>query len=274
MNKLLKSISLGLIISAFSFNFGFAQDGDEHSKAELAQKLANPVSNLISVPMMQYMDFGIGEHNGSRYQLQMQPVIPAKISDDINLITRAIIPIVSQHNVTGAGNTEAGLGDIVLSGFFSPSKMKNGFIWGVGPAFSIPTASNNMLGAQKFGVGPTAVALKQSKTLTYGALINQIWSVAGNSERSDISQLYIQPFVAHNWSSGGGVSAMIEYTQDWESKSADLWLTPSLTGITSLGNQKISFAVGPRFNLVAPENMKARFGMRGSVTFLFPTAKK
>ncbi|OHX66698.1 hypothetical protein [Flammeovirga pacifica] len=239
---------------------------DDH---DLAKKLANPIANLISVPFQNNMDFGIGEFNGTRNTVNIQPVIPFKISDKVNLITRMVLPVVHQENITGLNNIETGTGDMVLSGFFSPSNSKKGLTWGIGPAILLPSASNEFLGTGKFGAGPTFVALKQQNAFTYGLLVNQIWSFAG-SGTTDVNQFFLQPFLSYNWKSGAGASAVFEMTHDWNHQSTVLWFTPSINGVTSLGKQKVQLSVGPRFNLAAPTAHKSRYGFRASVSFIFP----
>lgn len=257
-----------LIILLLIGSISFSQDENKNSAEELAKKLANPVASLISMPFQQNMDFGIGNFNGSRYTLNIQPVLPFNISENLNLITRVVLPVISQYNITGVGNSETGLSDAVVSGFFSPTKSK--LVWGVGPALLVPTGTNDFLTTEKFGVGPTAVALIQKGSLTFGALFNQIWSVAGNEDRPDVNQMFFQPFLTYNWKTGGGVSFVAEYTENWESNISNVWVTLSASGITSLGKQKISFAVGPRFNVIAPEATRAKFGIRAIFTFVFP----
>ncbi|KAB1069764.1 hypothetical protein F6U93_02835 [Tamlana haliotis] len=260
-----------LTVLLLSVSMTYAQDAG--SVGELAKKLANPVASLISVPIQTNSDFGIGELEGSRFTANVQPVLPIRLSDDLTLITRAVIPIISQQNVTGIGNTETGLSDVVLSGFFSPTPKAGGLIWGFGPAFLVPTATEDFLGTKKFGVGPTAVALKQTKGgITLGALVNQIWSVAGDSDRADVNQFFFQPFIVKNWPSGAGVSAVFEFTQNWEGNTTNLMFNPNVSGITSVGKQKVSFSVGPKFNLIAPSETRFDFGMRAQISFLFPKA--
>ena len=151
------------------------------SAAELAKQLANPIASLISVPFQSNWDVGIGSANGSKRVLNIQPVVPFKLSEDWNLITRYIVPIASQFDVTSASTSESGLGDAVVTAFLSPSK--GGITWGVGPAFLIPTATDDALGSGKLGIGPSVVALRQSGGWTIGGLANHLVSVAGSEDR-------------------------------------------------------------------------------------------
>jgi hypothetical protein len=132
-------------------------------EADLAKKLANPVAALISVPMQLNYDSDFGaDDEGSVLRLNVQPVIPITLNDDWNLISRTILPIVDQNDVPFSGVSEFGLGDTVQSFFFSPkAPTSGGWIWGAGPVLLLPTATDEVLGSEKWGIGPTAVVLKQ-----------------------------------------------------------------------------------------------------------------
>ena len=139
----------------------------------LAKKLANPISSLISVPFQNNFDFGMGpDKDGFRYTMNFQPVIPVALNKDWNLISRTILPVMAQDDVVGT-SSQFGLGDTVQSFFFSPNKTEP-FIWGAGPVLLIPTATDEVLGTQKFGIGPTVVVLKQQKGWTVGTLFNNV----------------------------------------------------------------------------------------------------
>jgi len=217
------------------------------SAEDLAKKLSNPVTALISIPFQNNMDVDIGPINGSKNTLNFQPVVPITLSAKLNLITRFIIPIISQHNITFEGTTQNGLADAVVSAWFSPAEPKNGVVWGIGPVFLVPIATNDMLGTKKFGVGPTALILKQSNGWTVGGLVNQIWSVAGDANRSDVSQMFIQPFMSFNWKSGAGLGLNAEITQNWILSTTKAFKNPTFTALTKLGTQIVS--IGPYIRL-------------------------
>jgi hypothetical protein len=268
-------VSIFLVILFLSPYLLLAQENDKskpapsaEEAAEIAKKLANPIASLISVPFQNNTFYGIGTLKGTQNVMNFQPVIPIKINENLNLITRYIIPIVTQYNITGENTSQSGLGDATISAFLSPSKTKNGLTWGVGPAFLVPIATNTYLGTGKFGIGPTAVALKQANGFTYGALINQIWSVAGQSDRAAVSQMFIQPFFTYNWKSGAGIGIVGSITQNWETNTNATTITIPLSGITKFGKQIIQLAVGPQIPISGTP--KPDFGWRAQLVLIFP----
>jgi len=107
------------------------------------------------------------------------------------------VPIIHAESPVAGGSSISGMGDIVQSFFLSPAKpTASGIIWGAGPVFLYPSASDNRLGTEKFGIGATAVLLRQQGPWTYGGLVNHIWSVTGNKQRSDVSATFLNPFLS------------------------------------------------------------------------------
>ena len=239
--------------------------------ADLAKQLSNPVASLISVPFQFNYDSGFGPEDGHRRTLNIQPVIPISINEDWNLISRTIVPIISQSDVAGPSGDQFGLGDITQSFFFSPKEpTEAGIIWGVGPVFLLPTATDDLLGSGKFGIGPTAVVLKQQDSWTVGALANHIWSVAGDSDRSDISATFLQPFVSYTTSNSWTFGVNLESSYDWEN---DEWSVPvnfQVSKLLQLGEQPISVTAGARYWAEAPEIGAEGWGFRLALTMLFP----
>jgi hypothetical protein len=160
------------------------------SADELAKQTQNPIASLISVPFQSNFDMGLGPRRDTGTSVLFQPVIPFAITPDWNVILRVVVPMLSQP--LPDGSQVGGTGDTLTSVFFSPSKPGK-VIWGLGPAFTLPSATDKRLGSEKFSVGPTAVALIQPGKLTIGMLWNHQWSVSGAVDRASINQDYLQP---------------------------------------------------------------------------------
>lgn len=239
---------------------------------QLAKQLSNPIAALISVPLQLNWDTGYGEGgDGERWQLNIQPVAPFHLNANWNVISRTILPVIDQEDVI-PGASESGIGDLTQSLFFSPKKpTRGGWIWGVGPAFLLPTASDDVLGAEQWAIGPTAVVLKQTESgWTYGALTNYLVSIAGDEDRADVNALFLQPFLAKAIGKGRTVTLNFESTYDLE---GDTWNAPfnvTYSKVTLIGDQRVSFAGGARYYVETPSG-GPDWGLRFVVTLLFPT---
>lgn len=241
--------------------------------AELAKKLANPVANLISVPMQyNYDEYGGANDGAAAHVLNIQPVIPFSISQDWNLITRTIVPLIDRQDFPIAAMNESGLGDIIASQFFSPkSPTAGGWIWGVGPVELLPTATDDVLGGEKWGLGPTAVALKQTGPWTVGILANHIWSVAGDDDRGDINATYMQPFVSYVFSkTKTTIGIVTETTYDWENEQWSVPVIPTVAQMLKIGPQIMQLALAAKYWAEAPDDGPEGWGFRVQLTFLFP----
>ncbi len=236
---------------------------------ELAKKLNNPVSSLISLPLQSNFDFGMGTGSGWRYTLNVQPVIPIALSPKWNLISRTILPIIHQGNVTGPNTSQTGLGDTVQSLFFSPNKTEP-LIWAVGPVFLLPTATDAALGAQKWGVGPTVAALKQKNGWTVGVLANHIWSVAGKANRADVNATFVQPILSYTTKRTWTYAINTESTYDWNSGSWSIPINPTVSKLVRFGKQPMSFGGGLKCWVTTPTGGPEGCGLRIVVTALFP----
>ena len=217
------------------------------SEADLAQDLTNPLADLMTIPIQVTYDSDIGpEDKGSRYTTNIQPVIPISISDDWNVITRTIIPIISQDDIFTNAGSQSGLGDINLSLFFSPTeKTSGGVIWGVGPVFLLPTADDDLLGADKWAAGAGFVALTFAGNLTYGMLGNHMRSFAGDNDRADIELTFLQPFAAYTWPSAWTASVSSEVTYNHEAHEWGVPLQLSVSKLVFLGGKlPVSFMAG------------------------------
>ncbi|HJR22859.1 MAG TPA: transporter [Dongiaceae bacterium] len=245
----------------------------QESADELAKKLSNPIASLISVPFQFNADFGVGpEDDGEAYTLNIQPVIPIHLTDDWNLISRTILPVVGREDVFPLDDSVWGLSDTLQSLFFSPVEPgPGGVIWGVGPALLLPTATDERLGTEKWGAGPTAVALLQEGPWTVGTLANHIWSYAGDDDRQDVSQTFIQPFVAYALGDGQTIGLNSESTYNWKTEEWTVPVNLQYTKVFTIGQQPMSFQFGGRYYPEKPED-GPDWGLRATITFLFPAS--
>jgi hypothetical protein len=239
------------------------------SDAALAKQLQNPVAALISVPFQNNVDFGIGANKVDRYLLNIQPVIPFSLNAQWNLISRTIAPIINLPSIAPGVPSQFGLGDMTESLFLSPKASFHGVILGAGPIFLLPTATEKSLGAGKFGIGPTIVALTQQNGFTYGILANQLWSVAGNAGRRPVNASFLQPFLSYTWSTGTSVTVNTESTYDWTARQWTVPINLLASQVLKIGRQPLSLTLGGREYAVRP-NGGADWGIRFVVTFLFP----
>ena len=241
----------------------------QREEDELAKQLQNPLANLISVPFQNNFDFGFNPADGSRWLMNVQPVIPMSISEDWNLIGRVILPVISQNDIFGESGSQTGLGDALVTGFFSPkTPTAGGMIWGVGPAISIPTATDDLLGSGKFSAGPSAVALVQKGSITYGALVNHVWSLFGTSDRADISATFFQPFLAKNFAGGYALTLNTELLQNWEADATVGYLHLVGSKVTTLGGQMVQIFIGPR--IPYGNGATNSWGFRAGLVLLLP----
>ena len=241
----------------------------EDEQADLAKKLQNPVANLVSVPIQNNWDFGIGPADAMKYTANIQPVIPDSLTPEWNLISRTILPVIYAESPINGGANHAGLGDTQQSFFFSPKDPRDGWILGAGPIIYIPTATDTVLGTGKWGAGPTIVALRQEHGFTYGMLVNQIWSFAGDENRQNMNFTYTQPFLAYTTKTYTTFTVNTETTRDWEN---DQWTVPlnfMVQQLVKIGHQPVAFQVGYRYYADKPSG-GPDWGLRFTVTFLFP----
>ncbi len=259
---------LFVVLATVGFLLGESRALFAQSADELAKQTQNPVASLISVPFQGNWDFGIGDREATGTTLNIQPVAPFGLTTNWNVILRVIMPVQSQPAEDGQRFT--GMSDTTMTLFFSPVKTGK-VIWGAGPAILIPTATNQNLGTEKFGLGPSVVALVQPGKWTVGALWNQIWSVDGANDRDDVNQMYLQPFVNYNLGQGLALGTAMEASANWEADDEQWtsYLLFSISKVTLLGKRPVSFSAGGGPAVASPTG-RPDWRLRFVATFLFP----
>jgi hypothetical protein len=260
-------LEIAVVPICFCAGSAFGQTPDQ-----LAKQLQNPLAALTSVPLqLNYERRAGAAEDADRVRLNVQPVIPRDLGDGWNLISRTILPIVSTDELVPGMDSQSGIGDVTQSLFFSPeASTKSGWTWGVGPAFLVPTASDDTLGTRKWAAGPTLVALKQTANgWTYGGLFNHLVSFAGDDDRDEVRATLIQLFGAKRIGPGRTISAVVESTYDRET---DQWTVPvnvAIAQVARIGKQMVSFQIGGGRYADGPE-LAPDWGLRITTTLMFP----
>ncbi len=243
--------------------------GVELGEAELARKTQNPISDLISLPFQNNTNFNLGPENKTQNILNIQPVWPFSLNENWNLITRTIIPVVSQPGFMGQSRTN-GLGDTFFTAFASP-KDSGKWLWGVGPAILIPTATDDALGSDQWGAGPSVVVLTMPGKWVIGSLFSNVWSFAG-SDNQDVNLFTWQYFINYNMANGWYLTSAPIITANWEASSGNEWTIPFGGGVGKIfriGKQAINTSIQYYYNVETPQ-FGADYQLRIQLQLLFP----
>jgi hypothetical protein len=239
----------------------------QESTEELAKAAQNPIANMMSFPFQNNTNFGMGPYNRTQNVTNIQPVLPFFNG---RLITRTIMPIISQPDLSSESGSTFGFGDITFTAFYAPSS-KGGLVWGIGPAINIPSAKEGV-GTGEWGFGPSLVALKITKKWVYGVVMNNVWSV---DENNSLNLFYLQYFINYNLPKGLYLTTAPIITSNWNAEPGDQWTIPFGAGIGKIvkvgGKLPLNLQAGAYYNAVKPE-YGADWQLRAQVVILLPTS--
>lgn len=261
-----KTLCLCFLLSASASAPALASDTD----TELAKKSQNPIENMVTVPLNSNFNYGYGSGNNTQYILDIKPVIPVPLTSSWNLITRTIIPVYHQPGL--GGGYINGIGDINPTFFFTPSSL-NTVLWGAGPVFMLPTATNNQLGQGKYSIGPSLAMLVMPGNWVTGFIVNNLWSVAGESSRPSVNQMSFQYFINYNFSRGWFITTSPTITADWMQDNSNRWTVPfglGLGRVFHIGSQSLSASVQAYDNVVTPRQGGPSWQLELNISLLFP----
>jgi len=248
----------------------YAQDSKSEDAAALAKESANPIANLISIPIQANFGFGFGDYDRTRTLVNLQPVIPFRLSSKVNVINRIIIPIMYLPDNAESGGT-SGIGNVNYSMFFVPSKAGK-FTWGVGPAFNIPTLTDDALGANAFGLGPTAVGLLMLDKWVIGATFNRLWSYNG----SDVNSFFGQYFITYNLKNAWYINTNPNIVANFNAPDGEQWTVPFGLGggkVTHFGSRPVKLQLQYYYNAIR-QTGAAKSTLQITMVFLFPPKPK
>jgi hypothetical protein len=241
----------------------------DSSVQELAKLKQNPVSGLRQLiltadisPDVPYSDDPL-----SLYSLQL--VWPFALNEDWRLITYSILPVIDLPGASGQDST-TGLGNTLVNLFVSPREASN-FVWGAGPAVSLPTHSEPELGSDRVGLGPSAVLFYAKDVWSAGVVLQNLWSTDGSSD-DEFNVFGAQYIFNYNLNDGWYLYSNATITADWEADSDNRWTVPVGGGagkIFNIGEQPVSASAQLFSNVEKPAG-SADWGLNFQFALLFP----
>jgi hypothetical protein len=268
----LKPAHLAAILGALFFvSQASAQQYPGLSAHDLAKLVQNPLADSVSIPFANDTNFPLGPYRQTGDILNIQPVVPFKLNNDWNLVTRTTIPIMSQVRLSSSDPPAFGMGDVVPMFLLSPSHPGD-LIWGAGPTLSLPTATEKNLGTGQWAAGPSAVALIMPDPWVFGVLLSQWWTFASPRGGTPMNRTAAQLFIVYNFSDGWFLSSSPIITADWSAASRDRWTVPvgaEVGRVFEVGGQAMSAAAGLYYNAVRP-GFGPDWQARLNLTLIFP----
>jgi hypothetical protein len=270
---------------AIAVSFGFCA-GQATADDSLAKKLANPIASLISIPVVLDYNSGYGAANGDQVKVELKPVIPFQINDDLAIVTRTIIPIIWQNDISGTSGTQTGFGDVSMSAWAVPNAMDTPLgelTWGLGGTLNFAISTDPLIGPGHYGhpflgsgqwmLGPTFLFLFQQSGWTVGNLFTQQWGfekrVYADPDEPLTDLTLLQPFL--NYSHDGWTYEVnAESSYNWNTDEWSVPLNFTVAKLSKIGNQLVQYTLGARYWAVDETGGADGWGLRAEITFIIP----
>ena len=258
------------ILSALLLSPVFAAEqtgSDNHSATDLVKEDQNPLTRLYAIRFEDNAQFGFGPDEDVLNFFRIQPLLPVNLNDDWSLLVRPIIPVVHQP----WPESTDGLSDIVVATFLTPARAGR-FIWGVGPVLVLPTATDDRIGTEKWSAGPAMGGIYTSGPWVIGAVLQNVWSFAGEDDRQDVNVMTFRPHISYNLPNGWYLSSSPSIAANWKAGGDDRWLVPLGGGvgkIFTIGGQRMSALVESYYHVKSPA-IGPDWQLRFQLTFLYP----
>ena len=241
----------------------------------LVQAAANPIANMITLPFQFNFNFGIGENDRSQTVLNMQPVLPFKLTKTWNVITRTIIPLIQQPMLDSVSGSTYGIGNTNFNAFFVPPVLMKGvFTYGFGVTLNIPTANAPEFGGDAFGLGPTAVFLfMPGNHWVAGATAALTWAYKSPDGSDALNSFFAQYFITYNIKKGWFVNTTPTITANFNAPKGEQWIIPTGAGFGKVQHFKrvpMKFMLQYYYNVAptTPSSMKQNITVM--IMFMFP----
>ena len=274
----LNNIKVTLLVATLSASAAFAQvakpsatpaAGGDIDKVGIAKKLANPIANMISVPLQYEYSRGVGAtQGGSEQTLLFQPVMPFNLGGGDTFIVRPIVAGVREVNVQGASGqpySGYGIANVTIESFYAPNT-NSSWIWGIGPYAVAPVSNSGKFGSQQTGLGATGVVLNRAGPWTYGLLGYQSWSAGGDATFGTQNNLYGQPFLAYTTKEAWTFTTNMEALYNYDTRRTSNPLYVGASKLLVLGGVPFSFSGGPMYYVSNTPGGPSGWGARATAT--------
>ena len=246
-------VSVALLSVTFAMAFPLPMRAEEAGAVPPSpvQETLNPLADVIKLPATLSFGLGFGPDRDTQPTLTLQPVIPFGLTEDWRIVSRSSLSIIHLADP----DETTGLGDLDVSLFLTPART-GPWVWGLGPIFEFPTATDTTLGTGKWSAGPAGTLVYVSGPWIDGILVSQLWSFAGADGRQSVSLTQIEALLSYAFANNWYVQTNPTFSCDWQASSGEKWVVPigiDIGKVFPIGSQSVSLQLGGYYNVKKPD---------------------